>query len=236
MNTNVKMKIALTKEQSAKLRRAAKNGKPATIRLSNDQLFNESGVDVELSEEQYKKALSASRSKAKRGVQLTFSQEQIGGFIGAILGTIARVAARAAPAAAKAAAVAARTAAKVAPKVASTVSKVAPQILKAAPAAGKALAQGALIAAGGEAVSAIANKIASDKMNAQAQAQETMESSQAQPAQEGNGLIPLGGRGLVPLGNKRGRGMVPLGAQRGRALMTYPLKKVPKKKAPKKMK
>ena len=56
MNTNVKMKIALTKEQSTKLRRASKNGKPATIRLSNDQLFNESGVDVELSEEQYKKA------------------------------------------------------------------------------------------------------------------------------------------------------------------------------------
>lgn len=231
MNPNVKVKIALTNEQSVKIRRAGKGGRSATIRLSNDQLFNESGVDVELSPEQYKRVLSAHRSSAKRGVQLTFSQEQIGGFLGALLGTVARVAARAAPAAAKAAAVAAKTAAKVAPKVVSVASKVAPQIAKAAPAAGKALAQGALIAAGGEAVSAIANKIASDKLAAQ----QAQLDQQEQPTEEqltGNGLVPLGsrrGKGLVPLG---GRGLIPLGSQRGKALMTYP----PKKKASKKSK
>lgn len=218
MNPNVKVKIALTNEQSVKIRRAGKGGRSATIRLSNAQLFNESGVDVELSPSQYKRVLSAHRSAAKRGVQLTFTQEQIGGFIGALLGTIA-----------KAAAVAAKTAAKVAPKVVSTASKLAPQIAKAAPSVAKNIAQGALIAAGGEAVSAIANKIASDKMAAQQAQLEQQE--QPTEEQKASGLVPLGsrrGKGLVPLG---GRGLVPLGSQRGKALMTYPSKKKAAKKS-----
>lgn len=86
---SVKVKILLTKPQAAKLKSGHKNSKSVSIRLSNDQLFNESGVDVELSQEQYKRVLSASKSKAKRGVQLEFSPNQVGGFLPMLLGALA---------------------------------------------------------------------------------------------------------------------------------------------------
>lgn len=86
---SVKVKLMLTKPQASKLKSAHKKGVSTSIRLSNDQLFNDAGVDVELSQEQYKKVLSASRSKAKRGVQLEFSPNQVGGFLPMLLGALA---------------------------------------------------------------------------------------------------------------------------------------------------
>ncbi len=69
MNTNVKVKLALTPEQALKLKRAHKAQRNVAIRLAHNQLFNDEGVEVELTAEQYKKVLSAFRSKARRGVQ-----------------------------------------------------------------------------------------------------------------------------------------------------------------------
>ena len=86
---SIKVKLLLTKPQASKLKSAHKNGKSVSIRLSNDQLFNDAGVDVSLSEEQFKKVLSASKSKAKRGVQLDFSPNMIGGFLPMLLGALA---------------------------------------------------------------------------------------------------------------------------------------------------
>lgn len=217
MNTNVKVKLDFTEDQAAKLRRAHKANRPVSIRLAHHQLFSNNGVDVELTHEKYKKVLSAYKSKNQRGVQITFESHQIGGFLPfliPLLATLGGVAARVAPMVARAAAVGAR--------VASTAAKVAPQIakvaVKAAPGAAKALASGAVAAAGEQAVGAIANKIASDRAEAQLAQQNAM---------EGQGLVPLGhyrGKGMVPLG---GRGLVPLGSQRprGKGLMTYPSKK-----------
>ena len=86
---SVKVKLMLTKPQASKLKSAHKKGESTSIRLSNDQLFNDAGVDVELNQEQYKKVLSASKSKAKRGVQLEFSPNQVGGFLPMLLGALA---------------------------------------------------------------------------------------------------------------------------------------------------
>lgn len=222
MNTNVKVKLDLTPEQAVKLKRAHKANRSVSIRLAHNQLFSQNGIDVELTNEQYKKVLSAYRSaKNPRGVQLTFEPHQVGGFLPfliPLLATLGGIAARVAPVVARAAAVGAR--------VASTAAKVAPQIAKAvAPTAtslAKGVASGAAMAAGEQAIGAIANKIASDKAQAQAPPPE------AQPAQEGqgmrrgrkkqvaSGLVPLGGRGLIPLGSQK---------PRGQGLMTYPSKK-----------
>jgi len=87
--SSVKVKLLLTKPQASKLKSAHKNGKSVSIRLSNDQLFNDNGVDVSVSQEQYKKILSASKSSAKRGVQLEFSPNMIGGFLPLLLGALA---------------------------------------------------------------------------------------------------------------------------------------------------
>lgn len=86
---SVKVKLMLTKPQASKLKSAHKKGESTSIRLANDQLFNDAGVDVELSPEQFKKVLSASKSKAKRGVQLEFSPNQVGGFLPMLLGALA---------------------------------------------------------------------------------------------------------------------------------------------------
>ena len=86
---SVKVKLLLTKPQSLKLKSAHKKGVSTSIRLANDQLFNDAGVDVELSEQQFKKVLSASKSKAKRGVQLEFSPNQVGGLLPMLLGALA---------------------------------------------------------------------------------------------------------------------------------------------------
>ena len=74
----------MSKQQLSKLKSAKKNNKSASIRFSNEQIFKESGHEIEISPEQYKKLLSASKSKSKRGCVLSFSTSQIqsGGFLG----------------------------------------------------------------------------------------------------------------------------------------------------------
>ena len=82
--SSIKVKLDLSKQQLSKLRSAKKHSKAVSIRFSNDQIFKESGHEIEVSPEQYKKLLSASKSKAKRGCVLSFSANQVqsGGFLG----------------------------------------------------------------------------------------------------------------------------------------------------------
>ena len=82
--SSIKVKLDLSKQQLSKLRSAKKHSKAVSIRFSNDQIFKESGHEIEVSPEQYKKLLSASKSKAKRGCVLSFSTSQVqsGGFLG----------------------------------------------------------------------------------------------------------------------------------------------------------
>jgi len=81
----------MSKQQLSKLKSAKKNNKSASIRFSNEQIFKESGHEIEISPEQYKKLLSASKSKAKRGCVLSFSASQVqsGGFLPMILSALA---------------------------------------------------------------------------------------------------------------------------------------------------
>ncbi len=81
----------MSKQQLSKLKSAKKNNKPASIRFSNEQIFKESGHEIEISPEQYKKLLSASKSKSKRGCVLSFSASQVqsGGFLPMILSALA---------------------------------------------------------------------------------------------------------------------------------------------------
>ena len=74
----------MSKQQLSKLKSAKKNSKSVSIRFSNDQIFKKSGHEIEVSPEQYKKLLSASKSKAKRGCVLSWSANQVqsGGFLG----------------------------------------------------------------------------------------------------------------------------------------------------------
>lgn len=85
----VKIKLLLTPAQASKLKLAHKKGVSTSVRLSHDQLFNEQGIDVELTPEQFKKAMSAFKSKAKRGCTLEFSASQSGGFLPLLLGALA---------------------------------------------------------------------------------------------------------------------------------------------------
>ena len=82
--SSIKVKLAMSKQQLSKLKSAKKNSKSVSIRFSNDQIFKESGHEIEVSPEQYKKLLSASKSKAKRGCILSWSANQVqsGGFLG----------------------------------------------------------------------------------------------------------------------------------------------------------
>lgn len=245
---NVKVKLALTSEQAVKLRRAHKAQRAVSIRLSHEQLFADNGVDVELTNDQYRKVLSAYKSKAGRGVQLTFESHQVGGifpFLIPLLAALAAGAARVAPIAIRAAAAGA--------KVASSVAKAAPQIAKVATKVvsnptvrtlAKGVAAGAAAAGGEAAVSAIISKIAGQPAQAPAPAPEAV----PVVAQEGQGFFypssqlgrgrgrkggsqmmrtqfqmpqPLGGKGMRPLGS----GLVPLGSKRGQGLITYASKK-----------
>ena len=82
--SSIKVKLDMSKQQLSKLKSAKKNSKAVAIRFSNSQIFKESGHEIEVSPEQYKKLLSASKSKAKRGCVLSFTQSQVqsGGFLG----------------------------------------------------------------------------------------------------------------------------------------------------------
>ena len=81
----------MSKQQLSKLKSAKKNNKSASIRFSNEQIFKESGHEIEISPEQYKKLLSASKSKSKRGCVLSFSASQVqsGGFLPMLLSALA---------------------------------------------------------------------------------------------------------------------------------------------------
>ncbi len=81
----------MSKQQLSKLKSAKKNNKSASIRFSNEQIFKESGHEIEISPEQYKRLLSASKSKNKRGCVLSFSASQVqsGGFLPMLLSALA---------------------------------------------------------------------------------------------------------------------------------------------------
>ena len=89
--SSIKVKLDMSKQQLSKLKSAKKNNKAVAIRFSNNQIFKESGHEIEVSPEQYKKLLSASKSKAKRGCVLSFTQSQVqsGGFLPMILSALA---------------------------------------------------------------------------------------------------------------------------------------------------
>ena len=87
--SSVKVKILFTKNQASKLKSAHKNGKSVAIRLSNEQLFHSKGVDVSVSQDIYKKMLSASKSKGKRGIQVVLNHNMIGGFLPLLLAALA---------------------------------------------------------------------------------------------------------------------------------------------------
>ncbi len=89
--SSIKVHMDMSKQQLAKLRSAKKNNKSASIRFSNEQIFKESGHEIEISPEQYKRLLSASKSKSKRGCVLSFSASQVqsGGFLPMLLSALA---------------------------------------------------------------------------------------------------------------------------------------------------
>jgi hypothetical protein len=222
MNTNVKVKLALSHEQALKLKRAHKANRSVTIRLAHNQLFSSNGIEVELTGEQYKKVISAYKSKAGRGVQITFETHQVGGifpFLIPLLAALGGIAAKVAPIAVRAAAAGA--------KVASSVAKVAPQIAKvgakvvANPTVrtlAKGVATGVATAAGEQAVGAIINKINGPAPVAEAPVVTQEGQGFFYPSSRlGYGMVPMGGRGLVPLGSQRGRG--------GKSMITYASKK-----------
>ncbi len=222
MNTNVKVQLALSHEQALKLKRAHKANRSVTIRLAHNQLFSSNGIEVELTGEQYKKVISAYKSKAGRGVQITFETHQVGGifpFLIPLLAALGGIAAKVAPIAVRAAAAGA--------KVASSVAKVAPQIAKvgakvvANPTVrtlAKGVATGVATAAGEQAVGAIINKINGPAPVAEAPVVTQEGQGFFYPSSRlGYGMVPMGGRGLVPLGSQRGRG--------GKSMITYASKK-----------
>jgi hypothetical protein len=83
------IKINLTDNQISKLRAAHNKKRAVTIRLKHEQLTLLGKHTINLTPLQYKKLVSAKNSKAKRGVQLTFTHTQIGGFWGTLLSTLA---------------------------------------------------------------------------------------------------------------------------------------------------
>ena len=85
----IQIKINLTQHQISKLKHAKKNKKSVTLHFKNEQLSFMGKHTIDITPMQYKKVLSAQKSKARRGIQLTFSHAQIGGFLGALLAAVA---------------------------------------------------------------------------------------------------------------------------------------------------
>jgi hypothetical protein len=85
----ISIKINLTDNQISKLRAAHNKKRAVTIRLKHEQLTLTGKHTITITPLQYKKIMSAKNSKAKRGVQLTFTHAQIGGFWGALLSAVA---------------------------------------------------------------------------------------------------------------------------------------------------
>jgi hypothetical protein len=76
---SVKVKITFTPAQMKKMKAAEKKNEGLSIRLGSEQLLTSNGADTEVSHEQYKKMLSA--SKAKRGYIFKMTPAQIGGIL-----------------------------------------------------------------------------------------------------------------------------------------------------------
>lgn len=83
MSSLVQTNVSLTSGQLAKLKSGHKNRKSVVLRLSHSQLHGKHSIHIGL--EQFKRLESARKSKAKRGVEVQFSPQQIGGFLPALL-------------------------------------------------------------------------------------------------------------------------------------------------------
>lgn len=86
---DLKIKLNLTPLQISKLKSGHKNHKNVSIRLSHSQLMGEGNHEIIVSNLQYKKIVSAMKSKAQRGVQLDFTPSQTAGFLPMLLGALA---------------------------------------------------------------------------------------------------------------------------------------------------
>ena len=85
----VSIKINLTAHQKSKIRAAHNKKRGVSIRLKHEQLTLIGRDSINVSPLQYKKIMSAKASKAKRGVEISFTHAQIGGFLGALLAAVA---------------------------------------------------------------------------------------------------------------------------------------------------
>ena len=85
----VTISITLTPSQIAKLKNAHKNKTCVTLRFKHNQLTLTGKHTVKITPLDFKKIMSAKNSKAKRGVEITFSHQQIGGFWGALFSALA---------------------------------------------------------------------------------------------------------------------------------------------------
>ena len=78
----IQIKINLTAHQKSKLRAAHNKKRGVSIRLKHEQLTLMGRDSINVTPLQYKKIMSAKASKAKRGVEISFTHAQIGGFLG----------------------------------------------------------------------------------------------------------------------------------------------------------
>ena len=85
----VTISITLTPSQIAKLKNAHKNKTSVTLRFKHNQLTLTGKHTVKITPLDFKKIMSAKNSKAKRGVEITFSHSQIGGFLATIASLLA---------------------------------------------------------------------------------------------------------------------------------------------------
>ena len=85
----IQIKINLTQHQKSKLRAAHNKKRGVSIRLKHEQLTLMGKDTINITPMQYKKIMSAKASKAKRGVEISFTHAQIGGFLGALLAAVA---------------------------------------------------------------------------------------------------------------------------------------------------
>ena len=86
---SIQIKINLTAHQKSKLRAAHSKKRGVSIRLKHEQLTLMGRDSINVTPLQYKKIMSAKASKAKRGVEISFTHAQIEGFLGALLAAVA---------------------------------------------------------------------------------------------------------------------------------------------------
>ena len=85
---DVKIKLNLTPLQLSKLKSGHKNNKNVSIRVSHSQLVSGSH-EIIVTNLQYKKIISAMKSKGQRGVQLEFTPTQLGGWLPLLFSALA---------------------------------------------------------------------------------------------------------------------------------------------------